>query len=172
VGSLAGPAVYCGSRAGRRWAGPRWYCAWTHPHDEHRALHSIAGAGFEAYLPLHLDRDAYRRTRIGPLFPRYVFVRLDAERDPWGRILHCRGVGGLIRHEPDRPTPLPDAAILELLARTSARGVVDDPGDNAPQDAPYRRKSVWQDMTALDAAARTRLLVRLFGEGVRIDQAA
>jgi hypothetical protein len=166
VGSLATPAVSCGSRPGRR-----WYCAWTHPHDEHRAFQSIAGLGCEAYLPLHFERDRHWHKRISPLFPRYVFVRFDAH-DPWGRILHCRGVGGLIRHEPDRPTPLPDAAILELLARTSSRGVVDDPGDARPLEAPGGAKRLWRGIGALSPEDRCRLLLRLFGEGVRIDQAA
>jgi hypothetical protein len=147
----------------------RWHCAWTHPHDEHRALHSIAGAGFEAYLPLHLARDAYRHSRIGPLFPRYVFARFDVELDAWGAIAHCRGVGGLIRHGIGKPTPLPNHVIDELLARTSARGVVDDPGDARPQEAPGGPKRTWQRITALSPGDRTRLLLRLFGDTVRLD---
>jgi hypothetical protein len=155
-------AVSCGSRG----TGLRWHCAWTHPHDEHRAHIAIACLGFEAYLPLHLERDIWRHTHIGPLFLRYVFVRFDSRRDAWGTIANCRGVGGLIRHAPDRPTPLPDIAIAELMARTSSRGVVDDPGDGSPVVMPDGHKPVWQGLGALSAENRSRLLLRLFGRVV------
>ncbi len=162
VGSVSQRALSCGSRGGRR-----WHCAWTHPHDEHRALHAITATGFEAYLPLHLERDTWRHTKIVPLFARYCFVAFDPDRDPWGAIASCRGVGGLIRHAPDRPTPLPDLAIAELLARTSARGVVDDIGNAGPQEPPHGVKPVWQGLGALTPENRCRLLLRLFGEGAR-----
>ena len=42
-----------------------------------------------------------------PFFPRYLFVGFDPHVDPWGAIRHTRGVCALIRHAPDRPTPVP-----------------------------------------------------------------
>jgi transcription antitermination factor NusG len=159
--SLDTSAVSCGSRHG-----PRWHCAWTKQGREQQAATSIAAAGFESYLPLHLERDGWKHVVIGPLFPRYVFARFSAEHDNWGCIPNLRGVCGLIRHGYDAPTPIPNYAIDELLARTSSRGIVDDPGER-PYDGPgagYR--PVWQDMTGLDAGARLRLLLRLFGASV------
>jgi transcription antitermination factor NusG len=167
AGSIDQRALSCGSRGGRR-----WFCVWTHPQDEHRALHSIAGAGFEVYLPLHLERDRYRHQRVVPLFPRYLFPRFDAQQDAWGAIAHCRGVGGLIRQAAEHPVALPDAVIDELLARTSARGIVDDPGDARPVEAPHGVKRVWRSITALSAQDRCRVLCRLFGEGVIREDAA
>jgi transcriptional antiterminator RfaH len=161
VGRIGQRALSCGSRGGKR-----WFCVWCHPGEERKALHSIARAGFEAYLPLHVERDIHRHSRIVPLFPRYCFVRFDAAIDAWGAIRSCRGVGDLIRHEPGSPTPLPDSAIDELLERTSRRGIVDDPGDASRVALAGGRKQLWQGITALSAEDRSRLLVRLFGEGV------
>ena len=156
--SLDTSAVSCGSRHG-----PRWHCAWTKQGREQQAARSIVAAGFESYLPLHLERDGWKHVVIGPLFPRYVFARFSAEHDNWGCIPNLRGVCGLIRHGYDRPTTVPDYAIDELMARTSARGIVDDPGER-PWKLPGDDYSpIWVPMAGLDAGARTRLLCRLFG---------
>ena len=157
VRSLDPCAISCGSRG----AGLRWHCAWTHPNKEFVANRELLNQDFETYLPLHMEG-----RKVVPLFCRYVMVRFDADRDPWGVIMNTRGVGGLIRHAPDRPTPLPDIAIAELMARTSSRGVVDDPGDGSPVVMPDGHKPVWQGLGALNAENRSRLLLRLFGRVV------
>jgi hypothetical protein len=61
---------------------------------------------------------------------------------------------------------LPDSAIDELLSRTSARGIVDDPGHSRPQEAPGGAKQLWRGITALSPEDRCRLLCRLFGDSV------
>jgi transcription antitermination factor NusG len=143
----------------------RWYCAWTEHHRERIAENAIRAAGFESYLPLYLQHRSHSQS-IVPCFPRYVLCRFDAARDAWGKIIAARGVSGLICHAPGRPTPLPDYAITLLLARTSARGIVDDPGDGPPQPLGAGYKPVWEPMGAMDEGTRVRLLVRLFGASV------
>jgi hypothetical protein len=146
--------------------GIRWHCAWTEVQRERIADEAIRAAGFESFLPLFLERTLCRHTLVVPLWSRYVLCRFDASRDDWGRIKAARGVGGLICHAPATPTPLPDYAITELLARTSARGIVDDPGE-APYVAPGAGwRPVWHGLAGLDAGSRLRLLQRLFGESV------
>jgi transcriptional antiterminator RfaH len=157
-GSLDKPGVSCGLHGGSR-----WYCAWTLQQRERRAADLIRDAGFESYLPMHVERTACWHKLIVPLFPRYVFVRFDRDRDPWGKIIAVRAVCGLIQHGLGLPTPLPDIAILDLQARTSVRGVVDDPGERAWKSVGDDYSPIWAPMAGLDAGARSRLLVRLFG---------
>ena len=145
-------------------AGVRWHCAWTCQQRENIAAVAIQNAGFDAYLPLHYQPGFLSRYRIVPLFPRYVFCAFHPDRDPWGVIASLRGVCGLIRHGFDKPTALPEHAIMELMARTSERGIVDDPGDPKPLALPAGHVPVWQNMATLDAAARSMLLIRQFGE--------
>ena len=145
--------------------GIRWHCAWTHQQRERIAANAIQAQGFEAYLPLYLQLRQWSRHEIVPLFPRYLMVRFDPDRDDWGRIRAARGVAGIIRHAADKPTPLPDLAITELLARTSVRGIVDDPAET-PLTLPNGHAPVWQSMNDLDPNARCRMLIRLFGERV------
>jgi hypothetical protein len=151
----------CGSRHG-----PRWHCAWTHPGREYQASLAIRACGFNAFLPLHCRQRPLSRYDIVPAFPRYVFCRFDPWADLWGRIVNCRGVAGLICHDIGHPTPIPEHAMNELLARTSDRGIVDDP-EERPQDAPQAGYvSPWHGMTGMEPDARVRLLIRLFGESV------
>lgn len=138
--------------------GSRWHCVRTHPQTEHWALDELSRQNWRAYLPLHLEQ-----RRIVPLFSRYAFVAFDPVRDAWGPILHTRGVVGLICHAVGCPTPIPHGVVEDLQARTSPRGVVDDPG-SAPFPDPIRQRAHWQNITTLSADARNALLLRLFGK--------
>jgi transcriptional antiterminator RfaH len=168
--------VACGSHGDA----PRWYCAWTHPNEERRALDSLTNV-WETYLPMHLsrgDRVNRRPDRIVPLFPRYMFIRFDAVTEPWGSIQHFRGVGGLIRHGAQSPTPLPPGVIEHLIERTSCRGIVDDPGDNhAPANIPTGAAVTvvggafhgLRGIVALSAPDRCKVLLSMFRASVPVN---
>lgn len=145
--------------SGRRPDGPKWHCVWTLPAREHLALQALTEQGWTTYLPLHWER---RHCRIVPLFRRYLFCLFDAQHDAWGPVRHSRGVADLIRHDDGQPTPIPPGIVEDLQARTSPRGIVDDPG-SAPFPNPNVRRAHWQNITALSADARNTLLLRLFG---------
>jgi transcription antitermination factor NusG len=138
--------------------GSRWHCVWTYPLEEHRALAELTNQRFQAYLPLHLERPG----AIVPLFPRYAFVRFNARRDPWGSILHTRGVASLVCSVVGHPTSIPHGVVEDLIARTSPRRIVDDPG-SSPFPNPNVRRAHWHNITALSADDRNALLLRLFG---------
>jgi transcription antitermination factor NusG len=112
-----------------------------------------------------------------PLFSRYLFVSFDPTNDPWGAIQHSSGVGGLVRHAPDKPTAVPPGVVEHLLARTSSRSVVDDPGSTPRTDIP-RGASVEVRGGVLDGLAgvielsgpeRCRVLLRLLGRMVPLN---
>ena len=144
-------------------SGSRWHCAWTHEDAETIAARHLANQAFQTYLPLHVER----RSMIVPLFPGYLFVSFDPDVDPWGKIRSTRGVGGLIRHGTIRPTAIPPGVIEDLMARTSPRGVVDDPGDAPPVGLAGGVKAEWRNLGALSKQDRLAVLWRLFGDGVR-----
>jgi transcriptional antiterminator RfaH len=156
----------CGSRS----TAPRWHCVWTHPQREYQALQGLVEQHWDCYLPLCIERGNKRPDRIAALFPRYLFVRMDPVRDPWGCIQHTAGVGGLIRHAPDRPTPIPHGVVEHLLARTSSRSVVDDPGDAPPRHIPLGASvslvggafDGLAGVVALSGPDRCRVLLSLF----------
>jgi hypothetical protein len=70
----------------------------------------------------------------------------------------------------DRLTPLGIGVVKELIARTSPRRIVDDPGSAAfPDPAPPRQH--WKDITRLSGRQRTDLMLRLFGRGAELEAA-
>lgn len=72
----------------------------TKPSSEHIATAHLARQGIHTYLP-RLMRTTFsggrRRESIVPLFPRYLFVRLEALRQSLSPIRSTRGVASIVR---------------------------------------------------------------------------
>ena len=79
-----------------------WYAVHTHPRKEALALENLQRQGFESYLPL-LHVQKVRRGKAvmvdEPMFPRYLFVRLDssAQGRSWAPIRSTLGVRTLVQ---------------------------------------------------------------------------
>jgi transcriptional antiterminator RfaH len=103
----------------------RWYVAHTRPQAEARAREHLLHQGFEAWLPEYRKQRRHaRRTDqvLRPLFPRYLFVRLDLDAERWRSVLGTAGVQHLVGGDP--PTPLADAVIEHLKARVDEEGLI------------------------------------------------
>ncbi len=105
----------------------RWFAIHTKPGGERLAEGNLMRQGFEAYLPLRTKTN--RRGGRGvvvkmPLFPRYIFVRIDLDEQPWRRISNTFGVAYIVAFG-DRPAPLQDHVIEEIKARETKDGVID-----------------------------------------------
>lgn len=114
----------CGSRS------PRWFCIQTHARDEFRALRELEAQQYRTYLPLWLEQRPDGGERIAPMFPGYLFVEFDPTADRWRPIVSTRGVLRLFSASAERPIPVPHGVVEGLISRTSARRVVDDPGQD------------------------------------------
>jgi transcription antitermination factor NusG len=136
----------------------RWHCVATKYGQQTAAEAALAAAGWPVFFPLHLDR---RTQRIGPLWPGYGAVAFDLDEPHWPAIYRTHGIFTILSND-RRPVPFPAGIIEELIARTSPRRIVDDPG-SAPFPDPAPTRQHWQNITALSADARTALLLRLFG---------
>ncbi len=104
----------------------RWYVAETQPHAEARALWHLERQGFTAYLPQYgkLRRHARRTDEVrAPLFPRYLFIRMDVARAAWRAIRSTIGVSRLVS-QGDAPAAVPDGVVEEIRQREDTRGLV------------------------------------------------
>lgn len=101
-----------------------WFCIATKYGQQFLAEAALAENGWHPYFPLHLNR---RTRQIEPLFPGYGFTAIDLDDPHWPRIYRTYGVYTVLGWN-RRPAPLPVGVIEDLQARTSARRVVDDPG--------------------------------------------
>ena len=94
-----------------------WYAIHTKPRQEEHAAEHLLRQEFEIYLPKIKQAHRYRgkwRHRIEPLFPRYLFIRLDLGTDNVAPIRSTRGVSKLVSFS-GLPATVPDSLIDALL---------------------------------------------------------
>jgi transcriptional antiterminator RfaH len=104
----------------------RWYVVHAQPNAETKAVRHLANQGFRPYLPRYRKsrRHARRIEQVAaPLFPRYLFVRLDLAAERWRAIRSTVGVADLVGHG-ETPTPVPDGIIEAIKAREDESGLV------------------------------------------------
>jgi transcriptional antiterminator RfaH len=102
----------------------RWYVVQTQPHAEAKANEHLQRQGFITYLPrLRKQRRHARKTEAvsRPLFPRYMFVRIDTSCQSWHVIRSTFGVSSLVGGE-SGPIPVRAGVIEALRAREGADG--------------------------------------------------
>src|SRR5881227_2534931 len=101
----------------------RWFLVHARPHCESKAQLNLRAQGFRTYLPQiqKTVRHARQlRTVQAPLFPRYLFVILDLERDPWLSVRSTIGVSRLFTQE-GRPVPVPSGIVESLIGRSDGK---------------------------------------------------
>lgn len=102
-----------------------WYLVYAKPRQESVAQTNLERQGYETYLPRvrQMRRRAGRRVAVvGPMFPRYLFIRLDRQTDNWGPIRSTLGVVSIVRfgHQPAR---VPGSLVSTLRANEGTDGV-------------------------------------------------
>lgn len=104
-----------------------WCVAHTQPLKEFVAKKNLLDLGCEVYLPqLKKIRRHARKVEeiLAPLFPRYVFVGIDLEFDPWRSINGVRGVSSLLMSSDLSPAQVPSRVINELKNQETSDGIV------------------------------------------------
>src|SRR5215467_12229714 len=99
----------------------RWFLAYTLPKSEWKAELHLGAQGFRTYLPQIRKTIRHARqlkTVRAPLFPRYLFVILDLERDRWLSVRSTVGVSSLFSSRDGRPVPVPFGIVESLIERS------------------------------------------------------
>jgi transcriptional antiterminator RfaH len=101
-----------------------WYLVHTKPRQEDVALANLQRQGYECYLPqMRIERIRRRRAEIAtePMFPRYLFIRLDSsdQGKSWSPIRSTLGVSQLV-HFGARAAKVDDALVDLLRQREQA----------------------------------------------------
>src|SRR5215216_7584524 len=84
----------------------RWFLVHTLPKSERKAEFHLGAQGFRTYLPQIRKTIRHARqlkTVRAPLFPRYLFVILDLQRDRWLSVRSTVGVSSLFSSRDGRP---------------------------------------------------------------------
>lgn len=96
-----------------------WYLILTRPRQERIALENIERQGYGAFLPLMRSSKRRHGGRlvdvVEPMFPRYLFVRLNTTTDNWRPLHSTLGVTTLVRFGTE-PARVP-GSLVELLRK-------------------------------------------------------
>jgi transcriptional antiterminator RfaH len=148
-----------------------WVVLRTQPHREQIAAHVVRAKGVDCFAPLLPPRR--KKERAAPLFPGYVFARVEPESDDLLRIRSVHGVAYVLPLAAP-PALLPEALIDEL--RTRLADPEADPARRRLQ--PGERVSVvcgpfrWSEALFdryLNASGRVRILLEMVHRQVAVE---
>ena len=104
----------------------QWFVVHTQPQKEALAAQQLEQQGFVAYCPKYQKQRKHARkieTILAPLFPRYLFVELNLERDRWRSINGTRGISYLLMND-EKPLLVPEYVVQGLKEQETGDGVV------------------------------------------------
>ena len=97
----------------------RWFVIHTESRAEYLAADALDRDGYQTYFPR--IRAAYPRPghMNTPLFPGYMFLRLDPENDGWPIFRHSHKIVGYVRSGDEIPS-LSDTVVNDLMDHVSS----------------------------------------------------
>ncbi|MBI2864822.1 MAG: hypothetical protein HYX94_09715 [Chloroflexi bacterium] len=148
----------------------QWYVLKTKPHVERQVSHILEARGLAAYLPL-----LNRRHIPEPLFPGYLFLKIDCNTDEYLRSRSAPGVSYFLSAA-GAPIPVMDGLVDEIKRRTDKENNLGpaarfSPGDRVLVTAgPFRGVEAIFDR-ALSSQGRCLILLRILGHlaNVQVD---
>ena len=99
-----------------------WHVVQSKPRQELVAAENLRRQGFETYLPMLQSRIRGVRgwlDKVSPLFPRYLFIRVDFGQQNTAVIRSTRGAMGLLRFGSE-PAVVSEAVIQTIRTREDA----------------------------------------------------
>jgi transcriptional antiterminator RfaH len=152
----------------------RWFLVHTLSKNERKAEWHLGAQGFRTYLPQIRKTIRHARklsTVQAPLFPGYLFVVLDLERDRWLSVRSTIGVARLFTHRDGRPIPVPGGIVESLIARTDGKLTRLDAGLVKGQhvrilSGPFA--DLLGTLERLDEAGRVQVLLQMMGTVVPV----
>ena len=91
-----------------------WYAVWTRARHEFTVREDLKAKGLEVFLPT-LQRASRRRDRrkilTVPLFPNYVFVYAELDKDRYLQVARTLGVVSILGWQEKNPLWIPDEQI-------------------------------------------------------------
>jgi len=158
--------------------GERWYVAMTLPRKERLAATQLDNQCYRSFLPLQLETHRHARkftSVLAPVFPRYIFVILDLERQRWRSVNGTFGVQRLIT-DGERPLAVAPGIVETLVQSSDRRGALIFKADElAIGDAVKLVSGPFAGsfgiLQRLDGAGRVQILLALLGGSVKVTAA-
>ena len=151
-----------------------WYLVYSKPRQERCSLENLERQGFECFLPL-ISVEKLRRKVIvvlqEPLFPRYLFIRLDASQEgrSWNPIRSTTGVSRLVTFG-QIPAKVDDQLVATIRSSVSGVGIRQrhfEPGEVVRiNDGPFAGLEAVYQMP--DGDARVMVLIDILSKKVSL----
>jgi transcriptional antiterminator RfaH len=154
--------------------GRRWFAVHTQSHLEKRAVFNLEMQGFTAFLPRRLKTTKHARqyrTVAAPLFPGYLFVELDLNRDRWRAINGTAGIRSLVMTG-NVPAAVPQGIVERLIAMQDRSGMISFASHLTIGQGVRLLARPFADMIGqlewLDDTGRVGVLLEMLGSQVRV----
>ena len=158
--------------------GQHWYVVQTKPRSESLAAESLRRVGVGVFLPLLDSTLGGRRATtdgspVEPLFPGYLFARLDLA-DRFRQATWARGVRSFVSFGDAIPEPLDDR-VVEILRERAGGGDVLRPSSRLrPGQTVEVRRGPFAGLLGvvdrpIDGAGRVRILLELLQRRTSVD---
>lgn len=151
-----------------------WYLVYSKPRQEQCSLENLERQGFECFLPL-ISVEKLRCKLIvvvqEPLFPRYLFIRLDASQEgrSWNPIRSTTGVSRLVSFG-QVPAKVDDLLVDTIRVSVSGEGVLlrhFEPGEVVRiNDGPFAGLEAAYQMP--DGESRVMVLISILSKKVSL----
>lgn len=151
-----------------------WYIVHTKVRQEQIAFDNLQRQSFECFLP-RIRVEKIRRGKVAlvdePLFPRYLFIRLSADRDApsWGPIRSTLGVSRLVSFG-QTPARIADEIVDGIREECASRAIEQrhfTPGEKVQvtQGAFAGLEAIFE---TIDADGRVMLLLEMLSKPVKL----
>lgn len=151
-----------------------WFVIHTKPRDEHRVKTHFKGMEIETLLPL-CENFRYSQGRMSrviiPLFPNYLFAKLDLERHYY-KVRWTRGVGRILGVG-NEPAPVSEAVIQMIRDRMRDNDTVEiledlQEGDLVQVTSGPLKDFVGVFQKGLSSQKRVKILLNMIGVEVPV----
>lgn len=131
--------------------------------------------GYETFYPTYRKKRVHNHrteTVIQPLFPRYIFVQFDRDKDDWGDLLITKGVVDVLRDLSGKPHIIRDIVMDALRTRLDGPPAANDDPETLQPGQKVRLTSGpfegWEGLFCEDAKTRVSVMLSLFGRPTKV----
>ena len=158
--------------------GMSWFLAQLKPNCANIAERNLKLQGFQTFLPTEAGTKRVRGkfiTARRPLFPGYIFVKIDTDAGNWCKINSTHGITRLVSFGTE-PAPVPLDIVSQLMLRCDAAGMLLPPDLLNPGDQVCLTSGPFADFVgrieAIASERRVWVLMEIMGGQTRVAVAA
>jgi transcription elongation factor/antiterminator RfaH len=150
----------------------QWFVVYSKPQREEVAQFHLRQKGVEVFFPrLLLPKSSQKRKLVVPLFPNYIFVRIDLGTQYYS-VLWSPGVKNFVSFN-DTPAPLDENVAECLLERANPDGIIAAQSDLTVGQEVRIRGGSFDGFVGLlqnvpDAKGRVQVLMKILNRQIKV----